>query len=242
MTNPNYRHIAIVMDRSGSMQAIKNDAEGGLASMLTNLGAEAIHSTVSLYQFDSDYEPVYEMTNINDAPRYTLTPRGSTALLDAVGRTITSTGETLAKMPEEERPGVVIVIITTDGHENASKEFKLDQINEMITHQKNVYDWRFMFLAADQDAFAASDAMGIDRGSSLAYASASTSDSYRVGWNLASRLTTNSGASYSVEERAAAMGNLPGDPDAGEAVLKERKARTEPGGVADPDRMEGTAA
>lgn len=230
MTNPNYRHIAIIMDRSGSMQSIRTDAEGGLAVMLENLGAEAIHTTVSLYQFDSDYEPVYEMTNINDVPRYELAPRGSTALLDAIGRTITSTGETLAAMPEEERPSVVIVIITTDGLENASREFKLDQINSMINHQRDVYDWRFMFLAADQDAFAASDAMGIPRSSSLAYASASTEDSYRVGWNLASRLTTNSGASYTPEERAAAMGEA-------KAASEARFAH-----LADPDAAEDSAA
>jgi hypothetical protein len=213
MTNPSYRHIAIVMDRSGSMSSTKTDTEGGLASMLEGLAAESLHTTVSLYQFDDRYEPVYEMTNINGVPRYELIPRNTTALLDAVGRTIAATGEHLAQLPEEERPGVVIVIIATDGLENASREYTRTQVKEMITHQREVYDWRFMFLGADQDAFTAAEDIGIARGQTLSYASASTVDSYGASRSLASRLTTNSCASYTSQERATASGLSDQDED-----------------------------
>jgi len=210
MTNPDYRHIAIVMDRSGSMQHLKADTEGGLASMLEGLAAEEILTTVSLHQFDDVYETVYEVVPIKDVKRYELTPRGSTALLDAVGRTIASTGEFLASLPEAGRPGVVIVIIATDGYENASHEYTAAQIKEMITHQRETYDWRFMFLGADQDAFLAAQGMGIAKGQTLSYAGAATTDSYEATRSLASRLTTNSGASFTRAERRAASG-LPAD-------------------------------
>jgi hypothetical protein len=89
-------------------------------------------------------------------------PRGGTALLDAVGRAINETGERLARMPEEDRPGLVIFVVMTDGEENSSKEFSKARIKEMIQHQQEVYNWHFTFLGANQDAFAEAGGMGID--------------------------------------------------------------------------------
>ena len=90
-----------------------------------------------------------------------LVPRGSTALLDAVGRAINETGERLAKMNEEDRPGLVVFVVMTDGEENSSQEFSKDQIKQMITHQQDTYGWHFTFLGANQDAFAEAGALGI---------------------------------------------------------------------------------
>jgi hypothetical protein len=93
--------------------------------------------------------------------KYKLVPRGSTALLDAVGRAINETGERLAKMPEAERPGLVVFVVMTDGPENSSREFTKSHIKQMIEHQQSVYKWQFTFLGANQDAFAEGGAMGV---------------------------------------------------------------------------------
>lgn len=93
---------------------------------------------------------------------FKLVPRGSTALLDAVGRAITETGSRLAAMKETERPSLVIFVIVTDGQENSSRTFTREKIREMIQHQRTVYKWPFTFLAANQDAFAEAASLGID--------------------------------------------------------------------------------
>jgi hypothetical protein len=98
-----------------------------------------------------------------DLDTTTYVPRGSTALLDAIGRTVTELGQKLAATPEAERPGQVIVAIFTDGYENASRQFDLHQINDLITQQRNTYNWQFLFLAANQDAIATAAQIGIDR-------------------------------------------------------------------------------
>ena len=78
-------------------------------------------------------------------------PRGSTALYDAIGRTINEVGARLAATPEPDRPGKVIVAILTDGQENASTEFSRETIATMISHQQKAYAWEFVFLAANHD-------------------------------------------------------------------------------------------
>ncbi len=85
-----------------------------------------------------------------------------TALLDAVGRAINQTGERLARMPEPERPGLVVFVVMTDGQENSSREFTKAQLAEMIQRQQRVYDWHFNFLGANQDSFAEAGSIGID--------------------------------------------------------------------------------
>lgn len=208
MTNPNYRHIAIIADRSGSMRTKAASTEKGLASLLAELAAEPIRTTVSFYEFDSEYNAVYEWTDINEVPVYHLVPRAWTALLDAVGKTLATTGESLAALPEEERPSVVIVIIATDGLENGSKEYQLDQVNQMVTHQREVYDWRFMFIGVDIDAFATSRAMGIPDRGSLSAVGWNLGPAYASASGLVGRMTTNSAAGYTHGERDAALGQL----------------------------------
>jgi hypothetical protein len=91
----------------------------------------------------------------------TYQPRGSTALLDAIGRTIDEIGARLANAPEAERPGQVLIAILTDGEENASHQFTWKDISDRIRHQTDVYQWRFLFLGANQDAIATAARMSI---------------------------------------------------------------------------------
>jgi hypothetical protein len=92
-----------------------------------------------------------------------------TALLDAVGRGISETGERLRKMKKKDRPGLVVFVIVTDGHENSSQEYTRDKIREMIKHQREKYNWQFIFLGADDSAFDEARSWGIALQSTAVY-------------------------------------------------------------------------
>jgi hypothetical protein len=201
MTDHNLRHIAVILDRSGSMQAVKDDTEGGLRAFLDTQAEAPGQTTVSLYQFDDQYEAVYENKPLADVSPFTLRPRGATALLDAVGRTITTLGEHLDTKPETERPGEVIVVILTDGHENASVEYTLRQVKGLITEQHDTYGWKFVFLGADQDAFVAGCAMGIGWATTLSYSGTRTEESMTDAGRMVARGTRTGDYAFSDDER-----------------------------------------
>ncbi len=144
MTDAHFTHIAFLLDRSGSMQSIRTDTVGGFEAFIAEQRALPGRCTVSLAQFDNEYEEVYTDVPVADVPPLDLVPRGSTALVDAIGRLVNATGARLAALPEDQRPGTVIVGIMTDGLENASKEFTRPQIKAMITEHTDVYGWQFM--------------------------------------------------------------------------------------------------
>lgn len=164
--NTNLTEIAYVLDRSGSMQSLTEAAITGFNEFLQQQLDEPGDANLSLMLFDNEFLTPHVRTPLQDVRELDVTtyvPRGSTALLDAIGTTIDELGKRLAAEPEEKRPGKVIVAIYTDGYENASTRYTLEQINEMITHQRKHYDWEFMFLAANQDAIATAAQMGIAR-------------------------------------------------------------------------------
>jgi hypothetical protein len=154
--------ITLVVDRSGSMQEIRTDAQGGVNAFIERQKTVDGEAVLTLVQFDTVYEFVEVATPIKDVKPYRLLPRGGTALLDAVGRAIAETKERLAPIVIEKRPGIVVFVITTDGHENSSKEFKLDGVRKLITEQREA-GWEFLFMGADDAAFAEASAMGIQR-------------------------------------------------------------------------------
>src|SRR5262249_11735119 len=130
------------------------------------------------------YEVVYEGTRLQDAPLLndkTFVPRGTTALLDAIGRTINVTGKRLAALPESARPEKVIFVILTDGYENSSREFKVEQINDMIRHQRDVYAWEFVFIGANQDAITSASQMGIQAANALTFAASPSGTKHAFG-------------------------------------------------------------
>lgn len=159
--NKNYTEIVVVMDRSGSMQTIRSDMEGGLNKFFDD--QKKIHGKCicSLFQFDGFYEPVFQAQNVTDVPPITLQPRGATALLDAIGKTIDSVGFRLKNMPEAQRPEKVVFVIVTDGQENSSREFTKPQVTEMIKLQQDTYKWQFIYLGAGHDAITEATAIGI---------------------------------------------------------------------------------
>ncbi|QQL43753.1 vWA domain-containing protein [Sulfuriroseicoccus oceanibius] len=153
--NTNLTEIAYILDRSGSMSPFQEAAVTGFNQFLKEQQETDGDANLTLVLFDDEYllhadsEPVAE---VNPLTARTYIPRGMTALLDAIGRTIDNIGKKLAKMPEAERPGKVIIAIYTDGYENASTDYSARKIREMIQHQTNEYQWEFLFLAATQNA------------------------------------------------------------------------------------------
>jgi len=164
--------ITVVLDRSGSMASVRDDTIGGFNSFLEEQKAAPGSARVSLVQFDDKYEVVYECRDVQDAPPLTpqtFVPRGSTALLDAIGRTMTATGVRLAALPEAERPEKVLLVVMTDGQENASLEFTGSQIFDMITHQRKNYSWEVAFIGANQDAVVTGASYGLPASNALDY-------------------------------------------------------------------------
>lgn len=158
MPNLNKVEIAIILDRSGSMQGIRDDMEQGFRAFLEEQRKLPGELVVSLYQFDDKFDVMYEEIPVQDVKGLNLHPRGFTALYDAVGKATGLMGERLAAKAEADRPGGVIVMVITDGQENASKEYNKEKVQAIVKHQSEVYKWQFMYLGSDlstaQDAAA----------------------------------------------------------------------------------------
>ena len=169
MTDKNLTEIILVVDRSGSMSTIAADMRGGFDSFIKDQRKLPGSCRVTLTRFDSEYEVVYENMALSDVPPLELVPRGTTALLDAVGRTIDTVGARLSKTPESKRPSKVLFVVVTDGHENASHEYTHARIREMIKHQREKYSWEFVFLGASEDAFDVAMSMGISGSNAAVY-------------------------------------------------------------------------
>lgn len=180
MTNPDFTVIQAIIDRSGSMHSIRTDAEGGFDAFIADQRQLPGQCRVSLAQFDDRYEVVYRDLPIAEVPGLQIVPRGSTAMLDAIGRTVNDLGDRLAKMPEAERPGTVVVGIVTDGYENSSHEFTYPMVHDLITTQEQVYGWTFLYLGADQDAIAQGAKMGISASQALNYSRGKSADAYEA--------------------------------------------------------------
>jgi uncharacterized protein YegL len=163
MKNKKCEIIAIV-DRSGSMYDIVNDAIGGFNTFLNGQKKEEGEANFTLVLFDTEYSSPYESRPINEVKeldKTTFVPRGGTALYDAVGKSIVSTQERIKTMKDSEKPDNVIIAILTDGGENASREFTQSAIKKMIEDVQKDSDWGFVFLAANQDATLAATNIGI---------------------------------------------------------------------------------
>jgi hypothetical protein len=170
MTRSDLTHLYFLLDRSGSMQSIKSDIEGGFAAFVEEQRKGAGECLANLSQFDDVYEVVYADRPVADVPALDLQPRNMTALHDAMGRMITDAGTKLAGLPESERPGTVIVAIMTDGLENASKEWHGAAIKSLVELQTSQYNWEFLYMGADQDAVEVGTGLGIPAANSITYA------------------------------------------------------------------------
>lgn len=152
----NYTDITVVLDRSGSMESIKDDMIGGFNAFIDEQAKTDGKATVSLIQFDHEYDVNYsgvDIKHVKHLDTNTYRTRGMTALVDALGRAIDSVGARLAALPKNDRPEKVVILVITDGGENSSKEYKAADVKNKIKHQQDVYKWAFVFIGADQDSF-----------------------------------------------------------------------------------------
>lgn len=172
MPNANLTAIAVVLDRSGSMSNVREATVGGLNTFFRTQRETVGDVRLTLVQFDDLYEVKADFVDLKTFPDLTqedFVPRGWTALLDGIGKTVHDLGVRFAGMTEEERPGKVIVVVQTDGGENASREFNIKQIQDLIKEQTTKYAWEFVFLGANQDAIATGTGMGFAAASSMSY-------------------------------------------------------------------------
>ena len=160
----NLTEMVFVLDRSGSMSGLAADTIGGFNELIEKQKKIEGDAYVTTVLFDHEYEVLHDHVALGEVAPLTdkeYFARGSTALLDAVGRTIDSVGARLAATPEEERPACVVFVITTDGMENASREYTAKQVREMVEHQQQKYSWQFVFLGANMDAVSEARNLGI---------------------------------------------------------------------------------
>jgi hypothetical protein len=169
MTDQNLTHLYFLLDRSGSMVSLREDTIGGFDTFIAEQRKAPGRCRVTLAQFDNEYDEVYADRDIAAVPSLELVPRGSTALLDALGRLVVTAGERLGALPKADRPGSVVVGVMTDGYENASRDWTHPRIKALIEQQSREYGWQFLYLGADQDAIEEGSKMGFAAGKSMTY-------------------------------------------------------------------------
>ena len=158
--------LVFILDRSGSMSGLESDTIGGYNAMLEKQKEEAGEAVITTVLFDDKYELIHDRINLRGIEPITEKEyyvRGNTALLDAIGKTINKIGNVQKRTAEDERAEQVMVVITTDGMENASREFGYEKIRSMIERQKSKYGWEFIFLGANIDAVGTAERFGIDK-------------------------------------------------------------------------------
>ena len=164
--------VVFIIDRSGSMSGLEEDTIGGFNSMLKEQQSVEGECKLTTVLFDNRYELLHDRADI-----WTVKPltskeyyvRGNTALLDAVGKTISSIVNLQKSTSARFRAEKTIFIIITDGMENASREYSYSKVKTMIEHQKERYHWEFIFLAANIDAAEEASRIGIGRNRAQSY-------------------------------------------------------------------------
>lgn len=203
MTNPDYTAIMMVIDRSGSMTMIRQSAQDGINEFIQGQIGQPGRRTIRIAQFDSVYESVQTSLPPAATAPYVLEPRGNTALLDAMGTAITEFGQELAALPEDQRPGVVILAVMTDGEENASRTYTWDQIKAMVRTQEEVYKWQILYLGANQDAIEVGGRLGVQADRSLTYAASAvgTRSTYDSFSGVVAAASSGNRAAFTDEDR-----------------------------------------
>ena len=164
--------IVFILDRSGSMSGLEADTIGGYNSMLEKQKKEEGEALISTVLFDDRTEILHDRKNLDEVKNITdkeYFVRGCTALLDAVGGAIHHIGRIQKEMPEDERPEKTLFIITTDGMENASRNYSYDKVKKMVEKKKKKTHWEFVFLGANIDAVEVAGRFGVAANRAVRY-------------------------------------------------------------------------
>ncbi len=171
-TNNNLTEMVFILDRSGSMYGLEKDTIGGFNSLLLKQKEEEGEAFVSTVLFDNEYQLLHDRLPVKEVPEMTANeykPRGSTALIDAIGRTIRHIANIHKYQRKEDVPANTIFVIITDGMENSSHIYSSDKVKRMIEHEKKKYGWEFIFLGANIDAVETARHFGISEDRAVNY-------------------------------------------------------------------------
>ena len=160
----NLTELVFILDRSGSMSGLEDDTIGGFNAMLEKQKQEAGEAYISTVLFDHECEVIHDrisLGNIQPLTRKEYYVRGCTALLDAIGKAIHHIGNVHKYAREEDRPEKTLFVITTDGMENASRQYSSNRVKGMIRWMKEKYGWEFLFIGANIDAVETAARFGI---------------------------------------------------------------------------------
>ncbi|WP_066062166.1 vWA domain-containing protein [Neobacillus soli] len=168
----NLTELVFILDKSGSMAGLEADTIGGYNAMLRKQQTAEGEAVVTTVLFDHDYELLHDRINVRGISPITdedYEVGGTTALLDAIGFTIQKMVNVQKRTSEDERAEKVLFVITTDGMENASREFTTDKIKKMVKQQKEKFGWEFLFLGANIDALTTAARFGIEEDFAVDY-------------------------------------------------------------------------
>ena len=168
----NITELVFILDRSGSMGGLESDTIGGFNAMIEKQKKEEGKAYVTTILFDDKYEVLHDRVELSEVPQMTdkdYTVRGCTALLDAVGKTISHISDIHKYIRPEDVPAQTLFVITTDGLENASHKFSYEAVKELIESKKKA-GWEFLFIGANIDAAAEAARIGIQRENAANYA------------------------------------------------------------------------
>lgn len=160
----NCTELVFILDRSGSMGGLEKDTIGGYNSLIEKQKKEEGEVIVSTVLFDHEQQVLHDRVDLSKIETMTEKDyyvRGTTALLDALGRAISHIGNVHKYAREEDRPEKTLFVITTDGMENASRQYSYTKVKQMVEHQKTKYGWEFLFLGANMDAVKEAGRFGI---------------------------------------------------------------------------------
>lgn len=205
MTTPARRHIIVVLDRSGSMNRVREDTEGGLNALLDEQRQAPGITTVTLVQFDEEVETVYAGRPLGEVPEFTLRPRGMTALLDAIGTAVLQEGQRIATLPPAETPSETTLVILTDGKDNRSTRFDAGLVRYLINGAQKNDGWTVLFLGANQDAFTVGGTLGIPSATTMSFDASQTQATLTAAGTMVRRGTQTGEFVFTDEERGAAV-------------------------------------
>ena len=164
--------LVFILDRSGSMYGMESDTIGGFNAMIEKQKKLDGQAYVSTILFDTESIVLHDRVSLYKIEPMTerdYTPRGCTALLDALGGAIHHIANVHKYAREEDVPEHTIFVIITDGKENASQRYTADRVKQMIEKEKSQYDWEFLFLGANIDAIETAKDFGIDEKRAVTY-------------------------------------------------------------------------